>query len=78
MPEMDGMEVLEWVTGHMPELPVVMLSSSELLSDRLAARDLGSKGYFSKAAIFTEFLEFLRSWEETAFARSSSRTEKRG
>src|SRR5688572_3881859 len=38
MPGMDGLEVLEWATSNLPELPVVMLSSSELLSDRLAAR----------------------------------------
>ena len=68
MPGMDGLEVLEWATSNLPELPVVMLSSSELLSDRLAARDLGSKGYFSKATIFSEFIDFLRGWEETAFA----------
>ena len=68
MPGMNGLEALEWATGNLPELPIVMLSSSELLSDRLAARDLGSKGYFSKAAIFSEFLEFLRGWDETAFA----------
>jgi CheY-like chemotaxis protein len=72
MPGLDGLEVLEWATGNLPELPVVMLSSSELLSDRLAARDLGSKGYFSKAAIFSEFIEFLRGWEETAFATAAT------
>jgi CheY-like chemotaxis protein len=68
MPEMTGLEVLEWASTNLPELPAVMLSSSELLEDRLAARNLGSKGYFSKAAIFTEFLDFLRAWDETALA----------
>lgn len=77
MPGMDGLEVLEWATSSLPELPVVMLSSSELLSDRLAARDLGSKGYFSKAAIFSEFIEFLRGWEETAFATLAAESRVR-
>ena len=77
MPGMDGLEVLEWVTGNLPDLPVVMLSSSELLSDRLAARDLGSRGYFSKGAIFSEFLEFLRSWDETAFATAPPANSRR-
>ena len=77
MPGMDGLEVLEWATSNLPELPVVMLSSSELLSDRLAARDLGSKGYFSKAAIFSEFMEFLRGWEETAFATAAAESRVR-
>ncbi len=69
MPEIDGMEILEWVTHNLPEVPAVMLSSSDLLSDRLEARDLGSKGYFSKEMVFSEFVEFLRQWDETALAR---------
>jgi len=77
MPGMDGLEVLEWATSNLPKLPVVMLSSSELLSDRLAARDLGSKGYFSKGSIFSEFLQFLRGWEETAFATAAAESTAR-
>ena len=72
MPGVNGFDVLQWVNENLPEIPAVMLSSSELIDDRLRARDLGSKGYFSKAAIFTELVEFLRSWEETAFAEKSS------
>ena len=68
MPVVNGLDVLAWMSENMPEIPVLMLSSSELLSDRLRARDLGSRGYFSKAAIFTDLLEFLRAWDETAFA----------
>jgi DNA-binding response OmpR family regulator len=75
MPGMDGLQVLEWTNSNIPGLPVVMLSSSELLGDRLKARDLGSKGYFTKATVFSEFVEFLRGWEETAFAVNSSRGE---
>jgi CheY-like chemotaxis protein len=69
MPEIDGLEILEWAVTNLPEIPVVMLSSSDLLSDRLEARNLGSKGYFSKDQIFSEFLEFLRQWDETVLAR---------
>jgi two-component system, NtrC family, nitrogen regulation response regulator GlnG len=69
MPGVTGLDVLEWVSQNLPGIPAVMLSSSELLEDRLRARDLGSRGYFSKAAIFTELLEFLRAWDETALAR---------
>jgi len=69
MPGMDGLEVLEWATSNVPEVPAVMLSSSELLRDRLKARDLGSKGYFPKSPGFADLLEFLRAWEETALAR---------
>jgi len=68
MPGMSGLEVLEWVNANMPETPAVILSSSELLEDRLRARDLGSKGYFEKSAMFAEFLDFLRDWETFQFA----------
>lgn len=71
MPGLDGLEVLAWTTRNVPGLPVVMLSSSELLSDRLEARNLGSKGYFSKASIVGDFTEFLRNWDETAFATAT-------
>ncbi len=68
MPKVNGFDVLEWVNRNLPGTPAVMLSSSELIEDRLRARDLGSKGYFSKANIFTELFDFLRTWDETAFA----------
>jgi CheY-like chemotaxis protein len=69
MPEIDGLEILEWASSNLPEIPAVMFSSSDLLSDRLEARNLGCKGYFSKDQILTDFLEFLRQWDETALAR---------
>lgn len=69
MPKVNGFDVLLWVNQNLPDIPTVMLSSSELIEDRLRARDLGSKGYFSKATIFTELMEFLRTWDDTAFAR---------
>jgi CheY-like chemotaxis protein len=72
MPGTDGLEVLEWASSNVPDVPAVMLSSSELLRDRLRARDLGSKGYFLKSPGFAELLEFLRGWEETALAKRSA------
>jgi DNA-binding NarL/FixJ family response regulator len=67
MPGMGGLQVLEWVNANMPALPAVILSSSGLLDDRLRARDLGSKGYFEKSAMFSELMEFLRGWETFHF-----------
>jgi two-component system, NtrC family, nitrogen regulation response regulator GlnG len=72
MPGIDGLELLGWAGSNVPDVPAVMLSSSELLRDRLQARDLGSKGYFLKSPGFAELLEFLRTWEETALARRSA------
>ena len=63
MPGIGGMKVLEWASANVPEVPVVVLSSSGLLKDRLRARDLGSVGYYEKSATFTDLLDFLRGWE---------------
>jgi CheY-like chemotaxis protein len=68
MPIMGGLDVLEWVSANAADIPAVMLSSSELLSDRLRARNLGSKGYFVKSSDFAEVLEFLREWDKTSLA----------
>jgi DNA-binding response OmpR family regulator len=65
-------ECQAWAGSNVPDVPAVMLSSSELLRDRLQARDLGSKGYFAKSPGFDDLLEFLRAWEETALARRSA------
>ena len=72
MPVVNGFDVLQWVHDNLPDLPALMLSSSELIEDRLRARDLGAKGYFSKGNIFTELIEFLRAWDETAFAQKEA------
>ena len=74
MPAISGLEVLEWIAENLVAMPTVMLSSSELLSDRLRARDLGSRGYFSKSATFSDLLEFLRTWDETAMATKDTDT----
>ena len=71
---MSGLEVLEWMAENVIVTPTVMLSSSELLSDRLRARDLGSRGYFSKSATFSDLLEFLRTWDGTALATKDTDT----
>src|SRR6058998_942860 len=71
MPMISGLEVLEWVSTNAPEIPAVMLSSSELLSDRLRARDFGSKGYFVKSPDFADVLEFLSGWDDTTLAAAT-------
>jgi DNA-binding response OmpR family regulator len=65
MPGIDGFAILEWIGEKTPNFDAVMLSSSELLSDQLRARDLGSKGYFVKSATFSDFLEFLCTWHHS-------------
>jgi DNA-binding response OmpR family regulator len=66
MPGVSGLELLEWVVDNYPEVPVVMLSSSDLLQDRLRARNLGSRGYFVKSSAHDELMAFLREWQKSA------------
>ena len=68
MPGMSGLDLLEWAVEHCPEVPVVMLSSSELLQDRLRARDLGSKGYFVKSPLYEELMMLVREWQDMLVA----------
>jgi|SRR5687768_936417 len=68
MPGMTGLDLLEWVMEHCPEVPVVMLSSSELLQDRLRARDLGSRGYFVKSPLYEELMALVRGWQSALVA----------
>jgi DNA-binding response OmpR family regulator len=76
MPGIGGMKVLEWASANVPEVPVVILSSSGLLKDRLRARDLGSVGYYEKSPTFADLIDFLRSWEMFR-ERSQGRTRLR-
>jgi DNA-binding response OmpR family regulator len=66
MPRVSGLELLEWVVDNFPGLPVVILSSSDLLQDRLRARNLGSRGYFVKSSAHDELMAFLREWQSSA------------
>jgi CheY-like chemotaxis protein len=68
MPGMCGLALLEWVVEHCPGVPTVMLSSSELIGDRLRARDLGSIGYFVKSPRHEDLMELIRSWQGAALA----------
>jgi len=75
MPVINGLELLEWVADHHPTVPVVMLSSSDLLQDRLRARNLGSRGYFVKSSGHEELMTFLRNWQSMTIEPLETRRE---
>jgi CheY-like chemotaxis protein len=77
MPGMGGLKMLEWASASVPDVPVVILSSSGLLKDRLRARDLGSVGYYEKSATFTDVIDFLRGWENFQFRSARPRQSYR-
>jgi CheY-like chemotaxis protein len=51
MTGMDGLEVLRTIRGDqdLGHIPVMMLTHSELESDKAASREAGANGYFHKA-----------------------------
>ena len=71
MQGMNGLVLLEWVVEHCPEVPAVMLSSSDLIEDRLRARDLGSIGYFVKSPKHEELMALIRGWQDVALASTA-------
>ena len=62
MPRMDGREVLAAVKGDaaLCDIPVVVLSTSEVERDVLAAYRLDAAGYLSKSPDVTEFMNEIR------------------
>jgi CheY-like chemotaxis protein len=52
MPGMDGFEVLKWIREQpaLANLPVIVVSGSNLQSDKARAKELGARDYFVKDA----------------------------
>lgn len=62
MPGMDGYEVLRWIRQQdgIRGMPVIVLTSSNLLSDVNAAYQLGANSFFVKDVDFQNTAEFFR------------------
>jgi len=48
MPEMDGLEVLSYITGESPETPVILVSGMGTIGDAIKALKLGAWDYIAK------------------------------
>ena len=64
MPGLDGFEVLKWIRSRreLKFLPVVMLSSSTLQSDKDKAWSLGANEYLSKQTLYPELPDLVKPW----------------
>lgn len=64
MPATNGFDFLEWVRRQrgLKNLPVAMLSSSDLERDRLRADELGASGFFVKFPAVKVMADLLRQW----------------
>jgi len=48
MPEVDGLEVLQHVQKHYPELPIIVISGTGYIGDAVEAMSLGAWSYLLK------------------------------
>ena len=62
MPRKSGFEVLEWVRSQQrfENLPVLILSSSDVPEDAQRAYRLGATTYFVKSPTFQDVIQYLR------------------
>ena len=61
MPRMNGFEVLGWLEGHpeFNELPVIVLSGSDLKEDEQKSKELGADDYRIKSADLDHMVKML-------------------
>jgi len=62
MPRGTGWEILKWIRGHalLKNLPVIVLSGSELQEDRLRAYKDGANCYFVKPPSFNSLVSMVK------------------
>lgn len=65
MPIMNGLEFLRQIKQH-PDwrrIPVVVLTTSDELNDRIASFELGAAGFLPKCSDYGRFVEVMRTWD---------------
>jgi DNA-binding response OmpR family regulator len=66
LPELDGYAVLARIRARRPDLPVVMLTARDDLSNKVRALDRGADDYVTKPFAFEELLARIRALERRA------------
>ncbi|MEO5804085.1 MAG: response regulator [Verrucomicrobiota bacterium] len=63
MPKVDGFELMKWIRSEpkFSNLPLVVLSSSDLPEDVSRAQALGAAGCFRKTVGYAKLIQFLRA-----------------
>ena len=71
MPQLDGFEVLAWRKKHkhLRDLPIIVLSSSNLQTDVQRAMDLGASAYLGKPGDFHYLKAVARELRDQWFAQ---------
>ncbi|AIE87530.1 response regulator [Fimbriimonas ginsengisoli] len=62
LPKVGGLDVLRWIRGHEKNvsMPVVVFSSSDEVSDRVACQRLHANSFIQKPVDFDRFLKIFR------------------
>jgi len=73
MPRLSGFEVLEWIRAEprLDEVPIIMLSSSQLEADVFRAKMLGADAFLAKGDNVASFSALYRESKEISTARSN-------
>jgi len=75
MPRLDGLEVCRRLRGTGDDLPILVLTARDLVSDRVAGLDAGADDYLPKPFALEELLARLRALLRRATPEESSRTQ---
>lgn len=61
LPKLDGIEVLQQIRRHKPDLPVIMLTAKDELSLKVSSLDYGANDYITKPFAFEELTARIRA-----------------
>ncbi|GAA4410561.1 response regulator transcription factor [Actinokineospora soli] len=75
MPRLDGLEVCRRLRGVGDDLPILVLTARDLVSDRVAGLDAGADDYLPKPFALEELLARLRALLRRATPEAGPRTE---
>jgi len=56
LPDLSGEEVLARLREHRPELPVIVLTAKDAISDRVSSLEAGAEDYMAKPFSFSELV----------------------
>ncbi|GAC1385956.1 MAG: response regulator transcription factor [Marmoricola sp.] len=74
LPDIDGMETLRRLRGHLPDIPVVFLTARDSVEDRVAGLTAGGDDYVTKPFSLEELVARVRALLRRAGAQATEAT----